>query len=95
MELGNNAIKIHRESIDFRRNEFPGGPVSNNVSTKCMHSYIALSQCVLQKKLNILDHQSTSACNQPLEDSVRSRNGVKNVPVLSAGSTKRKSTAAV
>lgn len=52
MEPTNNAIQIYREGLDFTRMVYTQIPVT----TKCLHSYQKLSQCVLNKKLNILNH---------------------------------------
>lgn len=60
MELSNNALKIYRESLNFRRiNNEDATP-----STKCLHSYTALSQCVLQNKLSVLDQDGICQINK-------------------------------
>lgn len=56
MELSNNALKIFRESVEFRRTNC----AEATPTTQCLQSYNALSQCVLQNKLNVLDHEGTT-----------------------------------
>jgi hypothetical protein len=54
MELANNAIEIYRQGVEFRSTQ----PIGYAVSTKCYQLAQTLSNCVLSKGLNPLNHQS-------------------------------------
>lgn len=83
MELSNNAIKIYRESVEFRRvNCAEATP-----TTKCLRSYNVLSQCLFQNKLNILDHDGTDYLSKLCVPPARLTNGSPNALELSVVST--------
>lgn len=88
MELSNNALKIFRESVEFRRT------YNDDVtpSTKCLQSYNALSQCVLQNKLNVLDKEGSFDLNKLSEHNAQSKNGEQSAQGLFVASTLKECT---
>lgn len=59
MEPANNAIQIFREGIEFTGMLVPGV----EPSTSCRQAFSHLSQCILTKRLNVLDKESKLNAN--------------------------------
>jgi len=83
MELGNNALKIYRESLEFRRTNFE----DTVPSTKCLQAYNTLAQCVLNKKINVLDAEGTTILTQLSVHNVKLMSGNQSAQGLYVVST--------
>lgn len=83
MELGNNALKIYRESLEFRRTNFE----DTIPSTQCLQAYNTLAQCVLNNKINVLDAEGTTILTQLSAHSAKSTSGKQSAQELCVVST--------
>jgi hypothetical protein len=83
MELSNNALKIYRESLEFRRTNFE----DTTPSTQCLQAYNKLSQCVLNNKINVLDAEGMRNFMQPSVHNAKLMSGKQSVQGLCVVST--------
>ena len=76
MELGNNALHIYREGPNFRRTKVD----QIKLTTRCVQLTEAMSRCVAQNRLNVLDGECKNEVNQQcVRLAARSRTGVASV----------------
>jgi hypothetical protein len=89
MELANNAVEIYRQGVEFRSTQ----PVGYAISTKCYQLAQALSNCVLSKGLNPLNHQSTLPVKKAFVTNAMLTNGNPSAPEQSEDTNSNPSTA--